>query len=415
VWPHASTRAQPAPRILLPVESAAPATASLTLEQVLAIAREHNPTFAEFAANLERARAEILIAAAYPNPEVEFYVGRARTREAPTERATEYEVGLMQTIEMPGKRRTRRVAAQAGVAVAEREREGFRATLRAEVAKAYYTVCHRMQAETLAAETAAIATDLETIVRRRFDGGETAEIDAIRARLEALKARRRIQDQRRQLAGARIALDNLCGGALPPGFVPTDPLPSDPKALESRSARDWAGFHHPELRRLDAEIARQEAIIARERTAWHPDLKPGVSAGRELDTEGYGVSLGVEIPLWNRNRGGIAAASAELNRLRAERERTRLEIDGELRMLLEEDANARERLAAFDATLREGAAEALRIETLLYRQGEHDLLQLLDARRTAQETDVEYLHARYDAAVVRIELERTMGIEGEEQ
>jgi cobalt-zinc-cadmium efflux system outer membrane protein len=396
-----------------PAVNDSPPTVSLTFEQVLSIAFDRNPTFAEFAANLERARAEILIASAYPNPEIELAVGRARTRESPTERGTEYEASLMQPIELPGKRRARRTAARAGLAVADREREDFQTALRAEAATAYYTVRHHIRAVALATETAAIAAELEAIVRRRVEGGETPELDLIRARLERLKAQRLIQDRRRRLAGARIALNVLCGDALPSDFALADSLPVRPEPVAAEPARARALAGHPELLRLDAQVARQRAVIERERTAWHPDLKPAVSAGRELDTAGYSVSLGVAIPLWNRNQGGIAAARADLQRLEAERERRRLTVDGEVRRALEADANARERLAAFDESLRQGAAEALRIETVLYEQGEHDLLQLLDARRTAQETEAEFLQARYDAAMARIELERAMGIKGD--
>ena len=390
-------------------------SATLTLGEVQAIARRHNPTFQEFAANLEAARAEILAAQSYPNPEVELFAGGARSRGTSKEQKAEYAIGLMQPLEMPGKREARRAAAAAGVTVVERKEETFRTTLRAEVAKAYYLVCFQRRALGLAMETATMAGELEAIVQKRVEGGETAQVDLIKGRIVTLKARRQAQAERRKLTAARIALNTLCGGVLAPNFEPGEDFAASLPTVQSEAARTQALANHPALRHLDAQLAQQRAVIARERTAWHPDPKPGISVGRQIDSDSFDVSLGLEIPLWNRNQGGIAGAQAELNRLKAERERRRSEIESSLRASLEMDANAREQLGAFDTALRQGAAEALKIETFLYQQGEHDLLQLLDARRTARETESEYLQALYDAAIARVELEQAIGIGGEDQ
>ena len=56
---------------------AATAKPRFTMEQVQAIARQQNPTFKEFEANRERARAEVLQALAYPNPEIDLGAGVA--------------------------------------------------------------------------------------------------------------------------------------------------------------------------------------------------------------------------------------------------------------------------------------------------------------------------------------------------
>jgi len=124
--------------------------------------------------------------------------------------------------------------------------------------------------------------------------------------------------------------------------------------------------------------------------------------------------LGIELPLWYRNRGGIAAAQAGLRRAEAELARTRQEIERDVETAVQAYESAREQLAAFDAGLRAGAAESLRIETSLYEQGETEFLQLLDARRTAQQTETEFLQALYDGTIARAELERAIGIGGDE-
>ena len=386
----------------------------LTLEQALSLARTHNPTLPQFNANLEIARAAILTARAYPNPELELGIGSARSREAGGGSEAEYSIGIVQPLELPGKRNTRRAAAEAALPVIREEAAGFRARLRAETAKAYATLVYRQHALALAETDASLAGELLALVERRVEGGESAEIDRVKTRLETLKAQRRVQVARRDLNAARIALNALCGGSLPAEPQLVDDLPASLTAVDAGPALLTMQAGHPEFARLDAEAARRAAVLLRERKVWLPDLRPGLSTAREMDADSFAVTLGFEIPLWNRNEGGIAEARQQLSALEVERNIALAELQRELDLALQAQAGAAEQLAAFGADLRTGAAEALRIETFLYEQGEHDLLQLLDARRTAQETEAEYLQARYDAGIAQIELEQAIGIGSEE-
>ena len=387
---------------------------TLTLEQTQAIARRQNPAFEVFAANREAARAEVLQALAYPNPELEITGGAATAREAPRDSALEYGVGLVQPIELGAKRRARQAAAEALLPVAQREEDVFRATLRGDVTKAYHTILYHVRALELAGAALRTEREIGQIVARRVEGGEAPEIDQVKQRVEMLKASGAVRSRERQLASARAVLNALCGRALPPGFRLQDALESPLAPPDLEQARQIALGRHPTLRRLEAVLRQKERIVEQERKAWYPDVKPGLSVGRAMDADSVGVSLGVELPLWNRNQGRIAATEADLAEARAEMERARLEVLTGLDTAAQACEGAREQLSAFRGGLRSAAAEALRIETFLYQEGEVDFLHLQDARRTARQTEVEYLQALYDAQIARAEFERAVGIGGEE-
>lgn len=388
---------------------------TLTLAQIQEIARNQNPTFKEFAASRAAARAEVLQALAYPNPELEAGAGIATAREAPRESALEYGLGLFQVLEWPGKRKARRKAAEAQEPIAAREEDVFRATLRADVAKAYHTVLFYQHGVELAKAALGTEREIEVIVRRRVEGGEAPQIDLTKAQVETLKASRTVQAQARQFETAKAVLNTLAGRALPPGFVLEDTLEEDLSGANLNQAQQIALGQHPTLRRLDAILRQRELAIGRERTAWYPDLKVGLSPGQELDKTGLGASIGMELPFWNRNQGGIAAAQAELQKNQAELEKARQEVLRDLETGAQSYESAREQLVAFQGGLRAAAAEALRIATFLYQEGEADFLQLLDARRTSRQTETEYLQALYDAKITRAELERAIGIGGNKE
>jgi len=389
-------------------------TNSLRLEEVLGLARAANPTLAEFDANRAAARAELLAALVYPNPEVEMEAGYAAARKSPHEEETELAVSFSQPVEWPRKRGARKAAAEASREVVEREREAFLVSLRAEVIRAYLTIRYYAEAVQLADKTTQNALDIQTIVQRRAEGGEVPEIDFIRARVESLKAARQAHLLRRSMSSARAVLDALCGGNLPADFSPEDPMTPQLPERPFESCLEAALQGHPALRPLEAVLRRTELVVERERAAVLPDLKVGVLGQREFDTNGVGASLEIEVPLWNRNQGGIAAAGAERKRIQAEIERTRVQVERDVRTAFEEYESAREQLAAFDAGLRIAAEEVLRVETSLYEHGETDLIRLLDARRTARETEAEYLQALYNANIAQADLELVMGIGGKD-
>lgn len=360
----------------------------LTPPQVQGVARKQNPTFAEFAATRQAARAEVLQALAYPNPDLEVDL--------------EYTVALFQPVEFPSKRKTRRKAAEATASVVDREEDVFRATLAADVAKAYFAVLYRDRAVAIARETLKTEQDIERIVSSRVEAGEAAESDRIKAQVETLKASQLVQAQERQRIVARSILNTLCGRALPPDFALNDVLEQPLAAADIEQARQIALTQHPRLRRIEAEVHQKELALKREQKAWLPSLR-------------IGVPLGLEAPLWNRNKGGVAAAQADLEKAQAEQVRERQEIERDIETSAQAYESAREQLAAFQGGLRSAAAESLRIETLMYQEGEVDFLQLLDASRTARQTETEYLQAMYDAQIARVDIERAIGIGGDQE
>lgn len=385
---------------------------TLTLDQVQVLARQQNPTFKEFEANREAARAEVLQALAYPNPEINLGLGVDTAREAPKNSVLASGLDLVQPLELPVKRRSRRAAAEAAGPIVEREEDVFRAALRTDVMKAYDTELFYEHAIRLARDTLRSEQEIEQIVERRVKGGEAPEIDRVKAQVEVLKASRAVQVEQRNLAAARAVLNALCGRGLPAGFALADSLETRLAGANMAQARRIALAQHPTLRRLEAVMKQKELIIQREHKVWYPDLKPGLNLGQGIDARTLGAGLGLELPFWNRNQAGIAAALAELHKIQAELTRVRQEIERDIETGAQAYESAREQLAAFQAGLRAAAAEALRIETFLYQEGEADFLQLLDARRTARQTEAEYLQAVYDANIARAELERAIGIGG---
>jgi outer membrane protein TolC len=150
------------------------------------------------------------------------------------------------------------------------------------------------------------------------------------ARVAAFDAADRLRIAERDLAAARFELARLIG--LPPGFtlrlatlILPPPAP-DPAALYAIALRERA-----DLQALRAGYGAQEAAVRKAILDQFPTLDLTVNAARDTANNiTVGPSIAFTLPLWNRNRGGIAVERATRAALKAEYEarlfQTRAEI-----------------------------------------------------------------------------------------
>lgn len=108
-----------------------------------------------------------------------------------------------------------------------------------------------------------------------------------------------------------------CGCCAPPELTAKD-LTRHPRVLAVLAK------HNGCESRLDAEIRRQ-----------YPELKVGPAYEREEGIDRLGIVAGLTLPLWNRNRKGIAEATGE-------RHAARCEVINEWRSLVREYRKARD-------------------------------------------------------------------------
>lgn len=138
------------------------------------------------------------------------------------------------------------------------------------------------------------------------------------ARLAAFDAAERLRVNEGDLASARFEMTRLLG--LPPSYplrlarnsIPNEPL--EPDRLFVVAARERL-----DLKALQAGYAAEEAAVRKAVLDQFPTLDLTLNAAR--DTGGnrlFGPAIGLTLPLWNRNRGGIAIEQATRAALKAE-------------------------------------------------------------------------------------------------
>jgi outer membrane protein TolC len=153
---------------------------------------------------------------------------------------------------------------------------------------------------------------------RAAERGDLSASAATAARVAVFDAADRLHSVQQGLITARQALNRLLG--LPPDIklaLAEAPIPPPPPAADVLfgAARE----RRPDLAALRAGYAAQEAAVHKAILDQFPNLNLSVNSSR--DTSGntlLGPSVDFTLPLWNRNRGGIAIERATRGALKTE-------------------------------------------------------------------------------------------------
>ncbi len=230
---------------------------------------------------------------------------------------------LLFELSRPGEREARVGVAKARAEVSRAELLCKEYDLTTDVRRGVLAVLvAERQAGLLEDEVALRRRALELVIQRR-DLGEGNELETSAAGLELAEVERDRRQASAELQRARLELNRLMG--LPPstrvrlsgsGEPLSVPVPDDPGDAELE-ARLLAG--RLDLRSKEAEYlgAEQELRLAVSRQ--YPRLRIGPSFEHDGVSDNYvGLGATLELPLLDRNEGGIAAAIAARERTHAE-------------------------------------------------------------------------------------------------
>ena len=322
-------------------EPGAPAEApgSLTADEAVTLAKAHSARLAALAARADAAAAKVAAEGALPNPQLRvsqlrldrFLEGRPQERTA-----------LRVSVPRPGEIEAKQAEARAEEAEARAEVHAEEIDLESDV-RWLFDDAVLLEAQIAAADAVAAArTTLADRMKARLDSAEATALDEAMAAMAAVDAQQDRAELAADLASARAALFVRIG--LDPGVKvrlvgaplsawPPPPLPDErtlvEAALRSRPEIEIAAS------RIDAADARASLERAK-RWPWFSFVELGYQVGPGIpDGLGWNFQAGVELPILDTNRNGVAAAdaaqSAAKKGLDAQVERVAREVGARLR------------------------------------------------------------------------------------
>jgi cobalt-zinc-cadmium efflux system outer membrane protein len=356
-----------------------------SLEEVLALVREHGPAARSAAALAAIGEAGLISARAWPNPVLEGSFGHARSRDG-GDTGSETGIGLVQPFDAPGTRRAR-IAAGDATAGAATEDARARVTALLETARLAFfdAVLDREEARILAEQESA-ARSVSELIAARVEAGESAGVEALRARVDLLRLQRLAGSAGTRAELSRARLNSLAAGRLDPACALAAGASAPEEAAEDAALLfERARENDPRVRLARSRVAVAEAGLALARRERLPRFDLGLTHDRELDKSSTAATLGLSLPLWDRNRGALARGTAERDLALAELAAAELESATGAQSALARLRLARGQALEYRSQLEPRAEETYRIARFSFEQGESSLIDLLDAGRVRLE------------------------------
>ncbi|MCE9600830.1 MAG: TolC family protein [Gemmatimonadetes bacterium] len=362
---------------------------SLTRAQAIESALARGPRRALAAADTLAAAAQYRVARTFPNPTLttEF------TKDAP-----QYHVLVDLPLDL-GTFRSARVRSAAAARESSRLRFVYeRASIAFDADVTYTKALAARERARISRLNAAAADSLRQIASTRRDAGDASDLDVEVASVNAGQQANAAAADALSVAVALLDLQVLVGVAAESSTVTlSDPLEPLPDAALP------VGTGVPLL--VDAAAASltasEYALRQQKRGTW---LWPTLTAGFETHDPGGAtgalpvVGLSLPLPLLDRNRGPILAATAERDRAAAALALARLEAQSGIVRAARERTAATARLAR-DRTLLASADRIAAMSLRAYEEGAAPLATVLEAQRAAREILLQYVD---DVAAARI-------------
>jgi cobalt-zinc-cadmium efflux system outer membrane protein len=371
---------------------------ALTLQRALALALTRNPRLAGFSYELRAAEARILQAKLFPNPEADFATEDfGGSGQSSGFNVAETTLALGQLIELGGKRRARVQEARfdrdlTGFDYETRKREVF-----LETHQLFVDVLAGQRRVAVSEELVSLSNSFLPAMKKRVEAGKASAIEETRFQVAVATATIELEAARRGLIAAHYRLAAQWGATTPRFSTAAGDLDRAP-SVGSLDSLVGQVDRNPRVARFDAERGRRSALLARERAAAIPDLRlrGGVRRQAEFDSTGFVAGFSLPLPLFNRNQGAIRAASETLAKTDADEAAAFATVRNELTNAYQALLTARTSLELLRDTVLPGARDAMSGINDGFQLGRYSYLEVLDAQRTLNSAQAQYLGALAD-------------------
>lgn len=388
-------------------------TEKLSLKDALAIARDNNPEICAAQKELEAASGRILQAGRIPSPELSVTLN-----EVPTNfnfgDAGEQDIGLLQSIEFPGKRSLRVDVSKQDKSIAECSLSRAKAIVSARVKRAYYQSLLAGEAVSNLEFTITLLSDFLRTVTGRYQAGTSKYLDVIRAKVELTRLRNDLVDVKRDQQTRLGELYVLLGKTGSTPVVLSDSLTYQPITISQDSAVELYASQSNFVMLVERGMQRNQSALTLAQSSYLPDFSLGVALQKRpglvspTGSSNYlGFHIGASVPLWfwQGPKGEVQEAEALLDISRIRVAAAQLRVRQNILSAYRSAMVAQEQLQVFLTSLLRDAEDELHSGISAYHNNQVEALYLFDIYRTYLATQMEYARALFNLLAARAELE----------
>ena len=364
----------------------------------------HNPELSIQESVIKAAEASVTQADKILNPELEIGLENLGMNEI--------EAAITQPLELGGKRKTRNLIADKELKAAQCETDGIRLRLHTETLRKFIPILAvHLKIECIDSILQLMEESL-TGIRRRIEVGAAMQIDALRGEMEQderILEKSALEREKRRLA-RELAL--LWGDTSDVIWDVEGELLKSVEVPEQAELEKKLS-EHPKFRllKLQQEIARGGILEAEAGAAPEAAITGGYLRNNETKENAGVLGFSMGLPIFNRNKGAIQAASYEHASVKKKYDALFLECVGEIRTVLSEIEGVDNELFTVEKKLLPKAEKIYADLYTFYNQGSASILDLLQSRQHLIETQLNSIDLLMDKALLYVDLLECAGIQ----
>ncbi len=368
-----------------------PSIGGLTLETLEQMALANHPAISLANARIRALQGKCLQVGLPPNPTIGYVAG-----EIGNEGNAGQQGGFIgQNFITAGKLQKNRSIVAAEINRAEQQLAAMQRRVQTDLRKGYYAALLAQRRHQLAEALVRVNTNAAAASKSLYEAEEIPLAGLLQTEVQQQNALVLQRTAQNGLSQAWRRLSAIVGGEA----LPIQPLVGDVSQIPE--SLDW----HNQLSRLQAEspeIAAAMAGVDRARRALNracvqsvPNINTQLSVQYDDSTQDTiaGVQVGIALPAWNRNQGGIRQAKAEVSEAVRNVDRVELDLNRRLADAFRQYSDAHITATTYATDILPRAQQTFDLVQQGYAEGEVGYLDVLAAQRTFSQTNLTYLDA----------------------
>lgn len=319
--------------------------APMALAELENLALQNHPAVMQASADIDAATGDAIQAGMYPNPRIGYEadtVGSGGTRN--------YQgMFVTQTIKTAGKLDLARAAANVDLMNAQLAYRKARTDLLSRVRERYFAVIVADESLTAASALARFSNEAYRVQVEQLAGGQAAAYEPMQLRALAMQSRAAVVQAHNKYIAAWKQLAVAVGVPDLPVARLSGRVDMGGPAADYEAAQAYLVNYHTEVQSARNVEHRERLKLRLAEVTPIPDVEVYTAIQKDFTTPPvtrttYNLQVGVPVPLFDRNRGGIRSAQGALVRASEESDRVRLDLISQLADVFARYESARSQL-----------------------------------------------------------------------
>lgn len=385
----------------------------------LSLVNKNNLGYAAEKFNVNIAEANVEASKVFPDPELA--IGASDNGQRRMQMGYGFSSELSWTLELGGKRKARINVAKSTSELTKSLLEDYFRNLRADATLNYLTSLKQKQIYKVQSNSYTILKNIALADSIRFKLGSITEIDARQSKLEASSMLNDVYQSEADWKTSLLQLGIIVGSQKADSlYLPSGDLTKFDRLFNLNELINSAQNNRADLLAAlkNKNVSQDLLRLTRANRVLDLGVNMGVQSTSVVTnsvapTPSFAaVSGGINIPLKfsNRNKGELKAAEFSVQQADVLYKQTELQIQIEIRKAWFNYLTAQKQVRQFSTGLLADAQRLLDGKVYSYKRGETSLLEVLNAQRTYNETQLNYYETLYNYAASLVELEKAAGI-----